>query len=88
MAMSHGAGFMLVPALTPLCLTDPATLSAPVVAGVAAVALHTAAALVVTGAIALAVYRWIGVAVLRTAWINLDWLWMAALLAVGALLLF
>jgi hypothetical protein len=92
MAMSHGAGFMLVPALTPLCLTDPAAstaaLSAPVAAGLTAVALHTAAALAVTGAIAVAVYRWIGVAVLRTAWINLDWLWIAALLAVGALLLF
>jgi hypothetical protein len=91
MAMGHGAGFMLVPALTPLCLTDPAAptaaLSAPVAAGLTAVALHTAAALVVTGAIAVAVYRWIGVAVLRTAWINLDWLWIAALLAVGALLL-
>jgi hypothetical protein len=91
MAMSHGAGFMLVPALTPLCLTDPAAsaaaLSTPVAAGLTAVALHTAAALAVTGAIAFTVYRWIGVAILRTAWINLDWLWIAALVAVGTLLL-
>jgi hypothetical protein len=43
--------------------------------------------LIVTGAIAVAVYKWIGLAILRTAWINLDVLWIAALLGIGALLL-
>jgi hypothetical protein len=43
--------------------------------------------LIVMGGVATAVYKWIGVAILRTAWINLDALWSAALVAIGALLL-
>jgi hypothetical protein len=52
----------------------------------AAVAVHTAALLIVTGAVALAVYDWVGVAILRRAWINLDLLWSAALVATGLIL--
>jgi hypothetical protein len=87
MAGAHGAGLMLVPALIPLCLGSdgPAFVSLP--AGLAAVALHTAAMLAVTGAIALAVYEWIGLAFLRRGWLNLDRLWVLALLATGAWLL-
>jgi hypothetical protein len=91
MAMAHGAGLMLVPALGPLCLpgapAQTAGLAAPLTAGLAAVGLHTAAMLIAMGAVATAVYKWVGLAVLRTAWINLDALWSAALLAIGALLL-
>jgi hypothetical protein len=53
----------------------------------AAVALHTAAMLLVTGAVALAVYEWVGVAFLRRGWLNLDRLWTAALLVTGIALL-
>jgi hypothetical protein len=42
--------------------------------------------LVVTGAIALVVYDWLGVAILRRAWINLDLLWTVALVATGLIL--
>jgi len=52
-----------------------------------AVAVHSAAMLAVTGAIAIAVYEWIGVAFLRRGWINLDRLWQLALVATGLLLL-
>jgi hypothetical protein len=87
MAGAHGAGLMLVPALIPLCLAAPADagplLSGSLPVSLAAVALHTAAMLAVTGAIALAVYEWIGVAFLRRGWLNLDRLWVAALLATG-----
>ena len=41
-----------------------------------------------TGVIAFVVYRWVGLAILRSAWINFDSLWTVALLASGALLLF
>jgi hypothetical protein len=91
MAMAHGAGLMLIPALAPLCrpaASAPiAGLAAPLTVGLAAVGLHTAAMLIVMGLVATAVYRWIGVAILRTAWINLDALWSASLVTIGALLL-
>jgi hypothetical protein len=85
MAGAHGAGLMLVPALIPLCLSGGVARS-PATA-LAAVGLHTAAMLLVAGAIALAVYEWIGVAFLRRGWINLDRLWVGALLAAGTVLL-
>jgi hypothetical protein len=91
MATTHGAGLMLIPALGRLCLpsapTQTADLVTPLTAALAAVGLHTAGMLLVTGMVATAVYRWIGLAVLRTAWINLDAVWSAALLATGALIL-
>jgi hypothetical protein len=91
MTMAHGAGLMLVPALGPLCLpaapASTAGLAAPLTAGLAAVGLHTAAMLIVMGSVATAVYKWIGVAILRIAWFNVDALWSAALVAMGALLL-
>lgn len=90
MALAHGAGLMLFPALLPLC--TPALGAAATVLGnlrtaLLAVALHTAAMLAVAGAIAVIVYRWTGVAVLRHGWINLDRLWSAALIASGAILI-
>ena len=90
MASAHGAGLMLVPVLIPLCLA--AAPGAEVTAGgslaiaFAAVAVHTLAMLVVTAAIAALVYDWVGVAVLRRGWINLDLLWTAALVATGLIL--
>jgi hypothetical protein len=90
MASAHGAGLMLVPVLIPLCLAaSPArelTASGSLEVAFAAVAVHTAALLLVTGAVALAVYDWVGVAILRRAWINLDLLWSAALVATGLIL--
>jgi hypothetical protein len=43
--------------------------------------------LAVTGAIALAVYEWIGLAFLRRGWLNLDRLWVLALIGTGLWLL-
>jgi hypothetical protein len=91
MATAHGAGLMLVPALVPLCLAaSPArelTASGSLPVALAAIGLHTAAMLAVTGAIAATVYRWLGLAFLRRGWINLDLLWTAALVAAGVWLL-
>lgn len=91
MATAHGAGLMLIPALIPLCLSDnPAralTASGSFTTALAAVGVHTAGMLTVTGAIALVVYRWIGVGFLRRGWINLDLLWVAALLITGVSLI-
>ena len=52
-----------------------------------AVAVHTAAMLAVTGAIALMVYDFVGLGFLRRGWINLDLIWAMALMAMGLLLL-
>ena len=43
--------------------------------------------LTVTTAIAVSVYEWVGLAILRSAWLNLDLIWMAALIATGVWLL-
>lgn len=91
MASAHGAGIMLWPAIAPLCspgaTNSAAAFAGPLPTALAAVALHTAAMLAVTGAVAVAVYRWIGVGILKSAWINFDALWIGALLALGILLL-
>jgi hypothetical protein len=91
MAMSHGAGLMLVPVLIPLCLAaTPAqelTASGSLPIALAAIGVHTLAMLATTGIIAVAVYEWLGVAFLRRSWLNLDRLWTAALLATGLILL-
>jgi hypothetical protein len=41
----------------------------------------------VAGAIAIAVYEWVGLAFLRRGWINLDLVWVLALIGAGAILL-
>jgi hypothetical protein len=52
-----------------------------------AVAVHTLAMLIVTGAIALTVYEWVGLGFLRRGWLNLDLAWSLALIGTGFLLL-
>ena len=51
--------------------------------GLAAVTVHTVAMVGVAGAVALLVYHVLGLAILRTAWVNLDLLWAFALVGAG-----
>jgi hypothetical protein len=51
------------------------------------IAVHTLAMLTVTTAVAVAVYEWIGLEILRRAWLNVDLIWTFAILVAGALLL-
>jgi hypothetical protein len=93
MASAHGAGLMLIPVLMPAADAHVQAhahgmeMGPTLAVSAAAVAVHTLATLVVTGAIALAVYEWVGVDFLRRGWINLDILWTAALLGIGVWLL-
>jgi hypothetical protein len=88
MASAHGAGLMLVPALLPLCTGAlPQATGADVIPALEALGVHTAAMLATIAAIALAVYNWIGVGFLRRGWINLDLVWIGALVVCGLLLL-
>jgi hypothetical protein len=43
--------------------------------------------LLVTGGVALIVYEWLGLGVLRRGWINFDVLWTLGLMATGTWLL-
>jgi hypothetical protein len=53
-----------------------------------AVALHTAAMLAVMAGAAVLVYEWLGLGVLRRAWINLDRVWATAVIVAGVATLF
>ena len=91
MASAHGAGVMVLPFL----LEGDALVAAQsgghahhAIAQSASrlsamVSIHSITYLVVTTVIAWIVYRKVGVAILRTAWFNLDWLWAGALVITG-----
>jgi hypothetical protein len=90
MASAHGAGLMLIPVVAPLCIGPPpaqelTTGAVPV--ALAALGVHTAAMLATIAIIALVVYHVVGVAFLRRGWINLDFIWIAALVVSGVVLL-
>jgi hypothetical protein len=96
MATAHGAGLMLFPVLMkipsattmmhhhhPLPVIASGALG--LVEGAAVVLLHTGAMFIVMGIIAIVVYEWVGLQILRSAWINLDAIWAGALVAAGIL---
>ena len=94
MASAHGAGFMVLPFVMP----SGATLSAAAhdhathmtsagasLGGVSAIAIsiHTLSYFAVMTSIAWVVYRRLGLSLLRKAWVNVDWVWAAALVVTG-----
>jgi hypothetical protein len=90
MATAHGAGVMLWPALMPSCLPADAAstgLGAPVAAAATGVAIHTLAMLATTALVASLVYEWVGLGMLRRAWVNVDGVWTLALAVTAVVLL-
>jgi hypothetical protein len=96
MATAHGAGLMVVPVFMGM---GTATAGEQVCHGMAgaslgagpavvATVLHAIGYLAVTAVVAIAVFEKLGVGLLRTAWVNLDLVWAAALVLTGALTLF
>ncbi len=95
MASAHGAGLMLVPFFLPSPAAGEshhhdthqmhawafANFSAPSLL-IASVVVHVATALV-----AIVVYEKLGVAILRRAWFNIDFIWMLALMITGMFIL-
>jgi hypothetical protein len=69
-ATAHGAGLMLVPVLMPICLSgtpsQALTVTGSIPVGIAALGVHTGAMLATIGLVSIAVYEWIGLAVLRS----------------------
>lgn len=51
------------------------------------VAVHTLGYLLVTGLVAMLVYEKFGLGILRTAWFNVDLVWMVALMVTGVFIL-
>ncbi|MFD1344107.1 hypothetical protein [Litorisediminicola beolgyonensis] len=91
-AMAHGAGLMLVPIYLGICrttATDPGHAAASdLMAGTAATAalvaiLHTGAMTLAGGALAWAVYAWLGLKAVSRSWFNLDIVWALSLILVG-----
>lgn len=56
-------------------------------ARVALLVVHTAGHLLVAAILAIAIYEWVGLAILRTAWVNLDLIWAGVLILSGAIIL-
>jgi hypothetical protein len=92
MASAHGAGLMVVPVLLSSNTVEAQSrisghnhISHTVtpLAGMLATGVHTVAYLAVTGLLAWVVYRKLGIALLRKAWLNFDLVWAAALVATG-----
>jgi len=100
MASAHGAGLMLVPFFLPSAAGEEshhheahqmhawafANFSAPSLL-IAAVVIHTLGYLVITALVAIVVYEKLGVAILRRAWFNIDFVWMLALMITGVFIL-
>ncbi len=95
MASAHGAGLMVVPfvietgdsvsALSMHAHHARAAMVSNAWTDAMAVGLHTLSYVLVSTLIAWVVYRKLGVAFLRVAWFNLDWLWAGALVITGVL---
>lgn len=99
MASAHGAGLMVLPILLKASPTahpagghfgahpgHPAVLGSTGT-NLLAVTVHTAGYLIVTAAVAWVVYKKVGLALLRKAWLNLDQIWCFTLIVTGYLVL-
>ena len=92
MATAHGAGLMVVPVFVGMSMADEgghthhmAATGAGAGTALLATGLHAVGYLAVTAFIAVLVFEKLGVGILRRAWINLDVIWAAALMATGTL---
>ena len=93
-AVAHGAGLMLVPIYLGLCRpsdTDRghaaagALINADLGMALVVSVVHAAAMIAVGGLLAWLVYRYLGLKFVSRTWFNLDPVWAASLILVGAL---
>lgn len=98
MATAHGAGLMLIPVLLGMSIGEAngehshhaaafSSLGPSVGTALAVLGVHTLAMLATAGAVAIVVYEWAGLAFLRRGWINIDFIWVLALVGAGVILL-
>ena len=94
MATAHGAGLMVVPVFVGMSMAGEgghthymAATGAGAGTALLATGLHAVGYLAMTAFIAVLVFEKLGVGILRRAWINLDLIWAAALMATGTMTL-
>jgi hypothetical protein len=91
MSAGHGAGMMLIPAILPLCLSETGAGGSlgtgSLLIAMMALAVHTVAMLATIAVVSVTVYEWVGLAILRSGWINFDLIWIGGLAGCGMLLL-
>jgi hypothetical protein len=97
MATAHGAGLMLIPVLLGMPIaahsehlqhaTALTSLAPSAGTTLAVLGVHTLGMLAAAGAVAIVVYEWAGLAFLRRGWVNIDLVWVFALIGAGAILL-
>jgi hypothetical protein len=99
MSSAHGAGLMVAPVLIGAGATAAeaspdhdlehvhAAMLSPAAGGLALL-LHVASMMLVMAIVAVVVYEKLGVAILRQAWLNTEWLWAGAFVMAGFLTLF
>ena len=86
---AHGAGLMILPFVLGASMAGAGMGAEHSHAehlgrtGLLAVALHTVSYLTMAGVIAWVVYRKLGLRLLRTAWVNVNMVWAAALIVTG-----
>jgi hypothetical protein len=92
MASAHGAGLMVLPVFLGSSTVEAQAhmaghnhlpSAASPLAGMLATGIHTVGYLAVTGLVAWAFYRKLGLALLRKTWFNFNLVWGAALVATG-----
>jgi hypothetical protein len=93
-AIAHGAGLMLVPIYLGLETTSGShaghhaasmLMTQGVGLTVTVAAAHTAAMILSGGAVAVAVYAWVGLRFLSKGWFDLDRVWALSLIVVGGI---
>lgn len=97
MSTAHGAGLMVAPVLIGSnaargqahdhALNDLSLAALSIPESALAILLHVGAMLLVMGAVAVLVYEKLGVAILRSAWINSDQAWAGAFVLAGGITL-
>jgi hypothetical protein len=85
MASGHGAGLMVLPVMLafPDSHSGHVHPAGPRPPWILAATVHTLGYLAVTAIVGFVVYRYVGLAFLRRAWINVDVLWGGALILSG-----
>ena len=101
MSTAHGAGFMVAPVLIGAGAASASAASGDhdarprahggdvdPPAGGLALLLHVASMILVMGVVAVVVYEKLGVAIVRQAWVNTEWLWAGSFVMAGVVTLF
>jgi hypothetical protein len=99
MSTAHGAGLMVAPVLIGVGTTTAqaapdhdlehvhAAMISPLGGGLALL-LHVASMMAVMAVVAVVVYEKLGVAIVRSAWVNTEWLWASAFVLAGIVTFF